>query len=95
MAIFIFAIMLNSVMTTIFTDEYGEIDIRVIAEHQTNNEDFDSAEVYSIWNSDDEPLGLFTRKGDDLQYGGHGLSANEQIQVSDFIKAYREGEWDL
>lgn len=87
--------MLNSVITTIFSDEHGEIDIRVNAEHQTNTVDFDSAEVYSIWNSDDEPLGLFTRKGDDLEYGGHRLNADEQIQVSDFIKAYRGGTWDL
>lgn len=87
--------MLNSVTTTIFTDNSGEIDIRVNAEHQTNTEDFDSAEVYSIWNSENEPLGLFSRKGDDLEYEGHGLSPGEQSQVSDFIKAYRGGEWDL
>ena len=87
--------MLNSVITTIFTENSGEIDIRVMAEHQTNTEDFDSAEVYSIWNSDDEPLGLFTRKSDELEYAGYGLSPDEQSQVSDFIKAYREGEWDL
>ena len=87
--------MLNSVTTTILSDAYGEIDIKVVAEHQTNMEDFDSAEVYSIWNSEDEPLGLFTRNGDDLEYGGHGLSPDEQMQVSDFIKAYRGGTWDL
>jgi hypothetical protein len=87
--------MLNSVITTVFTDEEGEIDVRVNAEHQTNTEDFDSAEVYSIWNSENEPLGLFTREGDNLEYGGHGLSPDEQIQVSDFIKAYRGGIWDL
>jgi hypothetical protein len=87
--------MLNSVTTTVFSDEYGEIDIKVSAEHQTTIEDFDSAEVYSIWNSEDEPLGLFTRKGEELNYEGNGLSPNEQTQVSDFIKAYREGHWDL
>jgi hypothetical protein len=87
--------MLNSVITTIFSDEHGEIDVRVNAEHQTITEDFDSAEVYSIWNSEDEPLGLFTREGDNLEYGGHGLSPDEQIQVSDFIKAYLGGIWDL
>ena len=87
--------MLYSVITMIFTDEQGEIDIRVNAEHRTNIEDFDSAEVYSIWNSEDEPLGLFTRKADQLFYEGDELNENEQIQVSDFIKAYRGGIWDL
>jgi len=87
--------MFNSVITTIFTEAYGEIDIRIRAEHQTNTEDFDSAEVYSIWNSRDEPLGLFTRKADQLFYEGGGLNEREQEQVADFIKVYREGEWDL
>lgn len=87
--------MFNSVTTTLFTDDYGEIDIRIKAEHQTNTEDFDSADVYSVWNSDDESLGLFTRKGEALFYDGDELNENEQEQVSDFIKAYRGGEWDL
>jgi len=87
--------MFNSVTTTLFTDDYGEIDIRIKAEHQTNTEDFDSAEVFSVWNSADEPLGLFTRHGDELLYEGDELNENEQEQVSEFIKAYREGEWDL
>jgi len=87
--------MLNSVMTTIFTDEYGEIDIRVNAEHQNSTEDFDNAEIYSVWNSDDEPLGFFIRKSDELRYKGGELSPNEQEQISDFIKAYRGGTWDL
>lgn len=87
--------MFNAVTTTIFSDEYGEIDISVNAEHQTNTEDFDKAEVYSIWNSAHEPLGFFIRKNDELLYNGDELSPNEQEQLSDFIKAYREGEWDL
>ena len=87
--------MRNFVLTTIFTDEHGEIDVRVNAEHQTNTQDFDYAEVYSIWNSEGEPLGLFSREGDTLKYEGHGLSWAEQEQVSDFIKAYRSGIWDL
>ncbi|MBS1526681.1 MAG: hypothetical protein JST19_13575 [Bacteroidetes bacterium] len=87
--------MFNSVSTTLITDDRGEIDIRILAEHQTNRQDFDSAEVYSVWNSVQEPLGLFTRMGDELFYEGDGLNESEQRQVSDFIKAYRGGDWDL
>jgi len=87
--------MFNSVTTTLFTDDYGEIDIRILAEHPTNTEDFDSAEVYSVWNSGGEPLGHFTRNGEALFYDGDELNENEQEQVSDFIKAYRGGDWDL
>ena len=87
--------MLNAVTTTVFTDDRGEIDVRVIAEHQTNLEDFDCADIYSIWNSDNEPLGFFIRKNDELRYKGDGLSPDEQEQITDFIKAYRGGMWDL
>ena len=83
--------MLNSVLTTIFSGEYGEIDIRVCAEHPTNTENFDHAEVYSVWNSDAEPLGFFVWKYDELRYKGVEQSPNEQDQVSDFIKTYRSG----
>ena len=87
--------MLNSVFTTIITEHYGEIDIKIIAEHQDQKVDFDSAEVYSIWNSADEPLGYFSRKKDELAYHGDDLTVEELQQISDFIKTYREGEWDL
>jgi hypothetical protein len=87
--------MFNLVTTTLFTDDRGEIDIRIMAEHATNTEDFDSAEVYSVWNSADEPLGHFTRQGEELFYHGNELNESEQEQVSDFIKAYRGGDWDL
>jgi len=87
--------MLNTVITTIFTEHFGEIDIKIIAEHRDSLIDFDSAEVYSIWNSADEPLGLFIRSQDELTYHGDDLTADEQYQLASFIKAYREGEWDL
>ena len=87
--------MLNSVFTTIFTEESGEIDIQVVAEHQGNTVDFDSAQIYSVWNSADEPLGLFTRLGDELVYEGTELNEEEYQQVGLFIISYREGDWDL
>lgn len=87
--------MLNSVYTTIFTEESGEIDIQIVAEHRTNIVDFNSAEVYSIWNSGDEPLGLFTRSADNLVYEGSELSEEEYQQVLVFIQSYREGDWDI
>jgi hypothetical protein len=85
----------NTVITTIFTEQYGEIDIKVIAEHPNQTVDFDSAEVYSLWNSADEPLGIFTSKKNELVYEGVDLAEDEQQQLADFIKAYRTGEWDL
>ena len=87
--------MLNSVYTTIFTEESGEIDIQVVPEHPGNVVDFNSANVYSIWNSDDEPLGLFTRWEDQLIYEGTELTEEEYKQVAFFILSYREGDWDL
>ena len=87
--------MLNSVYTTIFTEESGEIDILIVAEHRNNIIDFNSAEVYSAWNSDNEPLGIFTRFGDELIYEGTELSEEEYQQVGLFIISYREGDWDL
>jgi hypothetical protein len=87
--------MLNSVFTTIFTEESGEIDIKIVAEHQGNTIDFDSASIYSIWNSGDEPMGLFIRNNDELTYDGGDLNAEEQLQLANFISSYREGEWDL
>jgi hypothetical protein len=87
--------MLNTVITTIFTEQFGEIDVKVIAEHPDGKVDFDSAQVYSLWNSADEPLGLFTRRKDNLTYEGDDLTEDEQQQLSEFIKVYREGEWDL
>jgi hypothetical protein len=53
----------NSVVTTLFTENNGEIDTRINAAHSTTVVDF--------------------------------ASAGEQQQVSDFIKAYRGGKWDL
>ena len=87
--------MLNTVITTIFTADSGEIDIKVVAEHPDQKVDFDSAQVYSLWNSAGEPLGLFTRRKNDLTYEGEDLTEDEQLQLAEFIKTYREGEWDL
>lgn len=88
--------MLNSVYTTIFTEASGEIDIQVVAEHPDNSTDFISAEVYSIWNSKNEPLGLFRRTWDEhLFYEGTELAEEEYKQVAFFIFSYREGDWDL
>lgn len=85
----------NTVITTIFTEHYGEIDIKIVAEHRDSLVDFDSAEVYSVWNSADELLGMFTRRADELKYNGEDLTDDEQEQLADFIKAYRGGEWDV
>jgi len=85
----------NAVVTTIFSEHNGEIDIKVIAEHRDKTNDFDSARVYSIWNSADEPLGFFIRYMGELSYKGEGLAEDEQDQLAYFIKQYREGEWDL
>lgn len=87
--------MQNSVYTTIFTEASGEIDIQIVAEHPGNVVDFNSAEVYSAWNSDNEALGIFTRFGDELIYEGTELSEEEYQQVGLFIISYREGDWDL
>jgi hypothetical protein len=87
--------MLNSVYTTIFTEASGEIDIQIVAEHPGTMVDFNSAGIYSLWNSEDEPLGLFTRSGDELVYEGTELSEDEYQQLALFIAAYREGDWDL
>lgn len=62
--------MLNAVHTTIFTEHSGEIDIQVVAEHPGSSTDFNSAHIYSIWNSRDEPLGLFIKTGEELFYEG-------------------------
>jgi hypothetical protein len=88
--------MLNSVYTTIFTEESGEIDIQVVAEHAGNITDFKNAPIYSIWNSSDDPLGYFVRSGDDeLIYEGTDLNKEEYEQVGLFIFSYREGDWDI
>jgi hypothetical protein len=87
--------MLNSVYTTIFTDESGEIDIQIVAEHPGIVVDFNSAEIYSAWNSDNEPMGIFIRSGDELIYEGTELAEEEYKQLAFFIASFREGDWDL
>jgi hypothetical protein len=87
--------MLNSVYTTIFTEESGEIDIQIVAEHPDNTVDFNSSSLYSIWSSDNEPMGLFNRLGNELVYEGTELNEEEYQQVGLFIISYREGDWDL
>lgn len=87
--------MLNSIYTSIFTEHSGEIDIQIVAEHPTQLVDFNSAAIYSIWSSDNNPLGIFTRSGDDLIYVGTELGEEEHQQLSVFIASYREGDWDL
>jgi hypothetical protein len=87
--------MLNAVYTTIFTENSGEIDVQVVAEHPGTSADFESANIYSIWNSKNEPLGIFTRLGDELFYEGTELAGEEYQQVGLFIMSYREGDWDL
>lgn len=87
--------MLNSIYTTIFTQELGEIDVQIVAEHPGIFIDFNSAEIYSLWNSDNEPLGIFAQSGDDLVYEGIELSEEEHSQLALFIANYLEGDWDL
>jgi hypothetical protein len=87
--------MLNSVYTTIFSEECGEIDIQIVAEHQGPIADFTSAEIYSLWDSDNEPQGLFTRSGDNLVYEGMELGEEEYNQLATFITSFRAGDWDL
>jgi hypothetical protein len=87
--------MQNTVITTIFTERYGEIDVKIVAEREDQLIDFDSAEVYSFWNSDDQTLGWFERKGDQFWYYGNLLTDDEQEQLAGFITGYREDEWDL
>jgi hypothetical protein len=87
--------MLNSVYTSIFTEESGEVDIQIVAEHPTTTVDFNSAEIYSLWNSDNEPLGIFTRSGEELNYEGTELGEEEYKQLALFIASFREGDWDL
>jgi hypothetical protein len=87
--------MLNSVFTTIFNDELGEIDVQIVAEHPNNMIDFNSARIYSIWNGDDHPLGMFTLVNGELNYEGVDLDESGIEQLTNFINAYSEGEWDL
>jgi len=86
--------MLNSVYTTIFTDHAGEIDIQIVAEHPGNVVDFNNAEIYSAWNSDNEPMGIFIRSGDKLIYDGTELAEEEYKQLAFFIATF-EGDWDM
>jgi hypothetical protein len=87
--------MLNSVYTTIFSEECSEIDIQIVAEYPGTVPDFTRAEIYSLWDSDNEPLGIFVRSGDELNYEGTELGKEEFNQVAAFISSFREGDWDL
>ena len=88
--------MTNPVYTTIFTADRGEVDIMVVAEHTDQTIDFNSANIYSVWASEAEPLGHFTRQGDgELFYYGSALNKEAYEQVAFFIFSYREGDWDL
>jgi hypothetical protein len=85
----------ETVITTIFTIRYGEIDIKVVAEHTDDAVGFKDAAIYSFWNSDEESLGWFVRAEDEFYYYGDDLTEEEQQQLAAFIRGYREDEWDL
>ena len=85
----------NAIITTILTIKYGEIDIKVIAEHSDKSVEFNDAVIFSFWNSEEQSLGWFVRADDEFYYYGDDLTEDEQQQLAGFIKGFTEDEWDL
>ena len=58
------------------------------------NYGIDSSIVYSVWFADDSPGGYFSFSTEYQTWEYHGyLTADEQLQISEFLEDYREIKW--
>jgi hypothetical protein len=70
-------------------------DIKLIGKYNNlKSYGIDSSIIYSVWFEDDSPGGYFSFSPDNQVWEYYGyLSADEQVQISVFLKDYREIKW--
>ena len=90
--------MTNSITIDIDRDNGETLTVSIEAEWaDPKGNGLEHALLYSIWVNVDDPQG-FIEVSDDGQhwtYGNGDLSPVEQKQVIDFLKAYKESDWNF
>lgn len=89
------AAMSNSITVQLKQPDGSLQDVKLIGKYDDlKSYGINSSIIYSVWFADDTPGGYFSFSNDQQVWEYYGyLTADEQLQISEFLETYREIVW--